>query len=870
MTFEPDTAPFLQSPALPPHDYVSPGLEIICPDAAFPNMVIGDTSVPKWLWLRRWVEHNWYTDRRNPDVGFANRDEASILYNTALLFRDKPCLEIGCWRGWSAVHLALGAGNLDIIDPVLADPAFLKDVQSSLDHAGVLNKVSLHAGFSPAAVEDLSKSTCKTWSLIFVDADHEGDGPRKDAAIAMRYAASDAIVLFHDLASPYVTAALDDMQAAGWNTMIYQTMQIMGVAWRGNIEPVHHIPDPKIFWTLPKHLSRHAVSGWQEKPRTLRGAWWPDMSVEERWEAAMMRAQTIEDDLVSSDIECRAVTEHERAARLARDAALVERDAALAAERAANAERDAATAERDAANAERDAALAEAQTVGRRTRDDERRLNAAVLAFSSWLVRKRVLLGLLRRVPAARTAAVRQAAVIYGVEMLVTADMAADVSRTRLVLGLLRRSKEFGRALISQRLWDVACVRQEYPASSAPLQVGAPRDFHRNAARFDPSRENIIITVHETSRTGAPILGWNIARILAARYNVFTVRLNNGALTCEFEALSAETHGPFVGPDHTFLSVQQALQPLFKKYKFRYAIVNSTESRIALRAFLLEKIPTLFLVHEFGSYVYPAADLHRAFDDATEIVFPAHIVAASSEQIYDKLRSRRINILPQGMSVIPPGVETPRPGADERLRFLADKRTAGAFLVIGAGTVSFRKGVDLFVAAAAAIRRSKPQRKVHFVWVGHGYAPLRDMGYSIYLKEQVERAGLQDDVTFFGEVSDMDPVYALADAFFLSSRLDPLPNVSIDAAMRGIPIVCFADASGIAELLVQEPQTAISVVGHLDTEEAAQLICRLASDATATAALGAATAQFAVRTFDMEAYAARLDALGREHAPAGL
>ncbi len=43
--------------------------------------------------------------------------------------------------------------------------------------------------------------------------------------------------------------------------MVYQTMQIMGVAWRGNVEPVRHQPDPKIEWRLPEHLQHYSVSG---------------------------------------------------------------------------------------------------------------------------------------------------------------------------------------------------------------------------------------------------------------------------------------------------------------------------------------------------------------------------------------------------------------------------------------------------------------------------------------------------------------------------------------------------------------------------------------------------------------------------------
>ena len=104
---------------LPAGDYVSPGLKVILPDAYFPNMIVGDTQTCSWPYLRREIKHNWYVDRRANSVGFLSRDEAHILYNTALQFKGKKALEIGCWLGWSACHLALAGVELDVVDPLL-------------------------------------------------------------------------------------------------------------------------------------------------------------------------------------------------------------------------------------------------------------------------------------------------------------------------------------------------------------------------------------------------------------------------------------------------------------------------------------------------------------------------------------------------------------------------------------------------------------------------------------------------------------------------------------------------------------------------------------------------------------------------------
>ena len=74
-------------------------------------------------------------------------------------------------------------------------------------------------------------------------------------------AEEDAIILFHDLAAPAVAQGLDYLKQRGWQTVVYQTMQIMGAAWRGNVEPVKHQPDPNISWQLPPHLHGYSVSG---------------------------------------------------------------------------------------------------------------------------------------------------------------------------------------------------------------------------------------------------------------------------------------------------------------------------------------------------------------------------------------------------------------------------------------------------------------------------------------------------------------------------------------------------------------------------------------------------------------------------------
>jgi hypothetical protein len=246
-----------ERPVIPEGDYVSPNLTVVMLDHAFPNKIVGDPRACSWPYLRTSISHNWYVDKHSAGVGFLSRDEAMLLHNLALPFRGLPCLEIGCWRGWSTAHLALATGHLHVVDPVLLKLDVRDGILSSLKNAGV-ERITLCPGKSPEKVEQISQN--QKWSFTFIDGNHNGVAPTVDAEVVHRYAAPDAMIVFHDLTSPDVAGALAWLKVHGWKTHIYNTMQIMGVATRGNVQPIPHTPDPKQDWTLPDHLTPFPIA----------------------------------------------------------------------------------------------------------------------------------------------------------------------------------------------------------------------------------------------------------------------------------------------------------------------------------------------------------------------------------------------------------------------------------------------------------------------------------------------------------------------------------------------------------------------------------------------------------------------------------
>lgn len=247
--------------SVPAGDYVSPGLEVAILDELFPHMIVGEKANHPWPYLRGEVPHNWYCDDRFPTIGFLNRDEVLILYNIALKFRGKPALEIGSWMGWSTCHLALAGAQVDTLDPIFAKETNRGSLESALNASGLSEQVSIIPKASPDAVHSLAAERGVPWSLFFIDGNHDAPHVELDATACLKYAAQDALFVFHDLASPDVERGLAVLRNAGFKTLIYQTMQIMGVAWRGDCAPIDHTPDPMIDWKTPPHLRKYRISG---------------------------------------------------------------------------------------------------------------------------------------------------------------------------------------------------------------------------------------------------------------------------------------------------------------------------------------------------------------------------------------------------------------------------------------------------------------------------------------------------------------------------------------------------------------------------------------------------------------------------------
>ena len=167
-------------------------------------------------------------------------------------------------------------------------------------------------------------------------------------------------------------------------------------------------------------------------------------------------------------------------------------------------------------------------------------------------------------------------------------------------------------------------------------------------------RPCIILVLHEASRTGAPIVGWNLTRDLAERYNVVVVLKSGGTLEQDLSDVATAVvhlpdfpHLPKEDFDAVISRLVERTQPIF-------AITNSAETRDVAASLSQHGVGVVCLVHEFSANVNPKASAYDMLVFAHHLVFPADIVAQSYADEHPFLNQRRITIAAQGEPLLPP------------------------------------------------------------------------------------------------------------------------------------------------------------------------------------------------------------------------
>ena len=149
--------------------------------------------------------------------------------------------------------------------------------------------------------------------------------------------------------------------------------------------------------------------------------------------------------------------------------------------------------------------------------------------------------------------------------------------------------------------------------------------------------------------------------------------------------------------------------------------------------------------------------------------------------------------------------------------------------------------------------------------MGGGYNPTDDFNVSIWIKDQIVRSGLAKDLKILNKSKDYKRLMNRADIFLMTSRLDPLPNVAIDAMYASKPMFCFDKACGIANLMRSDKKLGDSlVVEYLDTVEMAEKVINILGDKKKMNSIAQRSYEQAKNWFNMKRYIDQLESIANE------
>jgi glycosyltransferase involved in cell wall biosynthesis len=226
----------------------------------------------------------------------------------------------------------------------------------------------------------------------------------------------------------------------------------------------------------------------------------------------------------------------------------------------------------------------------------------------------------------------------------------------------------------------------------------------------------------------------------------------------------------------------------------------------------------------------------------------ADMVTAVSQAVADRHRASGA-VRPAKLRVIPNGVDTSlyRPDPARRESARRELGIAERFVWLAAGRLLWKKDY------ASLLRAFARQTDSLLLIAGEGPEGGR-------LRQQARELGV--DARFLGTREDLPALLNAADGFVLSSVVEGLPMVLLEAAASGVPAVA-TDAGGVSEC-VSDGETGF-VVPRSDGDALADAMSRLAALPAGTRARMARAARArAVERYDAETVVAEWERTYRE------
>ena len=347
------------------------------------------------------------------------------------------------------------------------------------------------------------------------------------------------------------------------------------------------------------------------------------------------------------------------------------------------------------------------------------------------------------------------------------------------------------------------------PLRELDMRFPGPGYFDLPGSHLPSTKPSLLFILHEATVTGAPMLGLEVVRHLCKNFDVYVVFLRGGPLLPEFLRYCITATTPRE-PDSLALLDKDELAAIPLPNEFAFVVANTVVAGQALTTFDRNSSKGIVtLIHE-----YPTQEWLHMHDltvrNSDLVVYSSEFVRDATIEALDSYGIRNSRVFAQGK--IPyDAIRTAAPSA----KGASDDITLqwhGKKLVVGCGTIDYRKGVDTFISVAERIQTDNEAQDIRFIWLG---PPGPDAAYHSLVKMQLAHSVVSPNFTFIRHLDNPSDLIDNASLFLLTSRIDPLPNVAIDALYGGTPVICFEDAGGIPDLVRHLSRIAGKDVGYI-------------------------------------------------------
>ena len=319
----------------------------------------------------------------------------------------------------------------------------------------------------------------------------------------------------------------------------------------------------------------------------------------------------------------------------------------------------------------------------------------------------------------------------------------------------------------------------------------------------------IVILSHEDSRTGAPILLLNLAKILKTDNHevIFIIRRSVGHLFSSFSELAPTYLASWsYKPKRIGRNILKELGN-YKRWKVAAEFIKKADfilsNTITNGEFCAElsqwyNIPIATYIHELGIspyFITPTSSLNKVWAQSKAFFFPCKTVQLFYQENFG-IKASDSYLLPYFIAHNQHINKTDLNASTDDL---------DTFVVGGSGTVNWRKGTDTMVQLAKTFTEEYPDKKIRFVWKGveKGSVELLRLEYDIKM------AGLQNVFLLLALDDDMEGFYRNIHLFLLTSHEDPYPLVVLEAAQYGKPSICFDTAGGMPDFIEDDAGFAV-------------------------------------------------------------